>query len=856
MVQEAVDDVASGIRKIDFNHPYTPYDVQQQFMKAVYDILEQGDGQIGILESPTGTGKSLSLICAALTWLRHHKKSIFEASVEDTARAFKDEPDWIIEQMLKRKREQVVQQWEEREARLKRIRTKERSLEARGSKRRRVDDSNSKHNPSNDKDDTEWLLIDREDPGMQQDGEAQSFSKETRTLMEKLGMGQLKQDGDEEDRIEEPLKIYYTSRTHSQLTQFINELRRPKFPPSVPEDLLSGENQSEGETIKHIPLSSRQRLCINPSVSRLGSLAAINDRCKDLQQSKSDSKCHFVPNANNISQTHQFRDSALASLPDIEDLFDLGKKLAVCPYYASRTALPEAEIITLPYPLLLQQTAREALGIDLKGSVVIVDEAHNIMDAVANVYASEISLSDLKRGRQMLGGSVPVSGTKRREKLTPESLQNDHGIVDPNALLQTKAIDQINLYKLIQYIQESKLAYKIEGYAAHVEEQTAQTAGVVSSTPVLHDLVSFLVSLTNLGSEGRIFFQKDMSSPRPDIKLSYLLLSPTHAFSSVASSARAVILAGGTMSPFEDYTAHLFPDLPLDKITTLSCGHVIPASNLCVWTLAAPRPGPLDFEFSFQKRSDKTMVRELGIAILNMCSVVPDGMVVFFPSYGYLDEVVATWSEMSSTTGSVKQESIWARLQAKKALFRESKGGSSDEVLAKYSEAILGDPSKPNSNGNGTGALLLSVIGGKMSEGINFSDRLGRCVIIVGLPYPNINSPDWKARIEYIESTTINRLLAGDPARNKTEAAATAKQTSRDFYESACMRAVNQSIGRAIRHKGDYAAIVLVDRRFGTERIRRKLPGWIQGGMVDGSEKGGLGQLMGKLGSFFRSKKS
>lgn len=176
--------------------------------------------------------------------------------------------------------------------------------------------------------------------------------------------------------------------------------------------MLDGHINSNDEGVKHLPLSSRQRLCINPAVSRLGTLAAINDRCSELQQSKSSSKCQFVPNADNLNQTHQFRDGALAILPDIEDLYELGKKLAVCPYYASRTAVPGAEIITLPYPLLLQKTARDALGIDLKNSVVIVDEAHNITDAVANVYASEISLSELRRGRQMLGVYVKRFGKK------------------------------------------------------------------------------------------------------------------------------------------------------------------------------------------------------------------------------------------------------------------------------------------------------------------------------------------------------------------------------------------------------------------------------------------------------------
>lgn len=41
------------------------------------------------------------------------------------------------------------------------------------------------------------------------------------------------------------------------------------------------------------------------------------------------------------------------------------------------------------------------------------------------------------------------------------------------------------------------------------------------------------------------------------------------------------------------------------------------------------------------------------------------------------------------------------------------------------------------------------------------------------------------------------------------------------------MRAVNQSIGRAIRHANDYATILLVDLRYSRPRIRGKLPKWI-----------------------------
>lgn len=42
-----------------------------------------------------------------------------------------------------------------------------------------------------------------------------------------------------------------------------------------------------------------------------------------------------------------------------------------------------------------------------------------------------------------------------------------------------------------------------------------------------------------------------------------------------------------------------------------------------------------------------------------------------------------------------------------------------------------------NFGGDRTGALMLAVFRGKVSEGIDFTDNLARCVITVGIPYPN-----------------------------------------------------------------------------------------------------------------------
>jgi chromosome transmission fidelity protein 1 len=173
------------------------------------------------------------------------------------------------------------------------------------------------------------------------------LSAETRALMEQLGYSERKSTIDD-GGVPDETKIFFCSRTHSQLTQFTSELSRVKMPPAIQLD----EEEMIVEDVKHLTLGSRKNLCINSKVSRLGNATAINERCVELQQATStESRCPHMPNKENESLLHDFRDHALAKIRDIEDLGVLGKKLGICPYYASRPAIQHCEVSREIFPI-------------------------------------------------------------------------------------------------------------------------------------------------------------------------------------------------------------------------------------------------------------------------------------------------------------------------------------------------------------------------------------------------------------------------------------------------------------------------------------------------------------------------
>ena len=174
-------------------------------MQAVYDCIEQG--KVGIFESPTGTGKSLSLICGSLTWLREHKRKQFDEAMQNIEiEVDEDEPAWMAEHAREAKRRELLALRREFEGRLEGVRERERRTRERervkggeaGWKRRKVGDGDDGHGGDGEgKGDVEDQFALDDYDSDDDDGEGArrnnnngqpQYSAETTKLLEKLGM--------------------------------------------------------------------------------------------------------------------------------------------------------------------------------------------------------------------------------------------------------------------------------------------------------------------------------------------------------------------------------------------------------------------------------------------------------------------------------------------------------------------------------------------------------------------------------------------------------------------------------------------------------------------------------------------
>lgn len=873
--------------EINIPFPYEPYPQQTNLMRAIYDTIAASKS--GCFESPTGTGKSLSVICAAMYWqqkeemriIESYQKEIDAGATSTTTVAAKD--DWLADilqgddhlaadKLLKQKKGEL-DRFNQVKLRISKSLNKDemqyssRTVFGGGVFAGKKDKAKEK-----EKEPTEGIADEEEEfvlPMYDSDDAAKKKKGKKKNAIDSV----LDEDDDSdyddmEDETDLPLpKIFYCSRTHTQIAQFVSEIRRTLY-----------------SNARVVTLSSRKNFCIHHTVSRLSSDVRMSDQCLEMQKSGGkkvtdpalniDSKKQKVTKISaceyhNKRLEERFADQALGQLRDIEELVSLGRELKACPYYATRRAVRYAQVVCMPYNVLIHEDLRKSMGVDLKGGVVIFDEAHNLIDAVNHTHSAEITMQQLSSAAQavaaymtrfqyLLGGknvyylnvlgsvirkvkSCLINMEKNRTSAAAEPNGSDGSassastaLLSSNEFIFKAGLDNVNLFKLRRHIIETNLVARIGGYAESQAKKAAMTAAASISNPksagskcdtcpsksnsgqasavitaegsddtfsasnhALRNLLTLVICLTNNDADGRVAMTSTPptaptvgcdSAAGNNLAVRFILLNPSVHFCKIVEAARNVILLGGTLRPFSFIASSLFAGTPATSLNFFSCGHVVDRSAVTAIAVSSGSKGHA-LEFTHNSRLSKTTTDELHGILLQTCQTVPHGFVCFFTSYAYMESLLSSW----------KHSGQLALLTRHKPVFSESRSAAESEAIwAAYCAAAA----------HVRGSLLFCVMGGKLSEGINFSDHLARCVAVVGMPYPDMRDPILQEKLKRSESIEAN--------------------SGKKVYEAMCMKSVNQSIGRSIRHVRDYAAILLIDKRYSQQRVIAQLPNWIE----------------------------
>ncbi|XP_046416679.1 Fanconi anemia group J protein-like [Neodiprion fabricii] len=603
-------------------------------------------------------------------------------------------------------------------------------------------------------------------------------------------------------------KIYYGSRTHKQIEQVVRELKKTAYAYK-----------------KMTILSSREFTCIQ------GGDQNKTELCTKLLDPTKGQGCRYF---NEKTRTRISTNWALHGLGingpwDIEDLVKVGKQEAACPYFAARDLMMEAEIIFCPYNYLVDRNIRESMQINLQGDIVILDEAHNIEEMsrdVGSLYFRVDKILEVIAESKLL--CIRRKEDNATYKIIQTYLENLVEFIHVNNLNTVDKFSEtcssdfwtgVQLCELFNIHSLGKGTAKTFEKAASeaimdfnkAKEEMSRNQDI-EPFPVITPLTKrfledFTLALQVMASEKLAndyraciveAYVKDFSQGYSEKRLrtlQMLCMNPAVIFAPLANAARSVVLASGTLSPTSSFQSELGTAFP----HKLDANHVVPKENVYIRGIGCGPTG-VQLKANYANVNSLSFQDELGRLVLDVCKVVPHGILCFFSSYSMMQKQIDRW----------KLNSTWARLEGMKHVLQEPRGSSNLEpVMQKYREIIKSTSEGPQDGI--TGALLLAVFRGKVAEGIDFSDNEARCVMAVGIPYAVRKDPSVDTKFTYNDMNQLKGLLKGG-----------------EWYAVQAFRALNQALGRCVRHRNDWGAVLLIDQRFTEKSSYNYLPKWVK----------------------------
>ncbi|EMR82380.1 hypothetical protein ACHAP3_001570 [Botrytis cinerea] len=626
------------------------------------------------------------------------------------------------------------------------------------------------------------------------------------------------------------------------------------------------EQLGHQEDFRGLGLTSRKNLCLHPSVKREKSGAVVDARCRSLtagfvkekkERGEDVPVCIYHDNLD-LLEPHNLIPNGVWTL---DGIMRYGEEHKQCPYFTSRRMMSFCNVIIYSYHYLLDPKIAERVSKELsKDCIVVFDEAHNIDNVCIESLSTDITDDSLRRatrGAMNLESRISDLRDSDSEKLKDEYAKLVEGLRGadearaedafmsnpalPDDLLKEAVPGNIRraehfvvfLKRFIEYLKTRMKVRQVisetpASFLAHLKEytyiekkplrfcaerltslvRTLELTNIEDYQP-LQEVATF-ATLVATYEKGFLLILEPYESDTAEVPnpvLHFTCLDAAIAIKPVFERFSSVIITSGTISPLEMYPKMLNFECVVQESYPMTL-----ARRSFLPMIVTRGSDQVAISSGFQVRNEPAVVRNYGNLLTEMSKLTPDGMVVFFPSYLYMESIISMWQGMGIL------DEVW---KYKLILVETPDAQETSLALETYRTACC----------NGRGAILLCVARGKVSEGIDFDHQYGRTVLCIGVPFQYTESRILKARLEFLRETYRIR--------------------ENDFLSFDAMRHAAQCLGRVLRGKDDYGIMVLADRRF--LKKRTQLPKWINQAILDSEVNLSTDMAVGSAKKFLRN---
>ena len=430
-----------------------------------------------------------------------------------------------------------------------------------------------------------------------------------------------------------------------------------------------------------------------------GSFRVLRVRAKQKMCAHTEMICHedFCPFAERYSEKMD-RSGLLSRIvtsmsyydPDIT--FELAKSTEVCPFEVSLELIEQADVVVCDYNYIfdpyvgLKAYQQES---DYGDCVLIVDEAHNLVDRGRGYYSPEIHEKSFETIRQHLAArNCWIDGW---EEMLGQLREHLHALAEEVETIGLCEPDRD--FFLEQRLEWERIVVNYIGWK--IENR------IVEEDDPLIDFYFKLVKLTNLLTEEGDELAHIVERTPEGIKLKVFCKDPSRFLGKIFDSAHATIAISATLEPFDFYKKLL--GVPPSRAAELSLPSPFPRANRKIVVVS-------EVDTTYKNRASH--YDRIAEHVADIAGASDGNYLALFPSYAFLREVAERMPALHKNI--VVQRSDMTDYERNAIL------------------DILRD--RPR-----RGNLILGVSGGMYAEGIDYQGDMLSGVMVVGPALPQVS---------------------------------------------------------------------------------------------------------------------